>query len=111
MSTHVPGVSIASDCTLGESHREGIFFMSNVRVFGQFRPRLNVAPLLLTPGLAAIGYAMDGRQGAWWAVAAWLALVVGASVSCALHALRIADDGVPRTGRQAFDYDANNTGN
>jgi len=53
--------------------------MSKARVFGAFRPRLNIAPLLLTPGFAAIGYAVRGSQGAWWAVAAWLAVVLGAS--------------------------------
>lgn len=84
--------------------------MSNVRVFGRSRPRLNVAPLLLTPGFAVIGYAIGGRQGAWWAIAAWLALVVGAAVSCALHAWRGANELGPRPGRQAFDYDANNAG-
>ena len=84
--------------------------MSNVRVFGTFRPRLNIAPLLLTPGFAVIGYAIGGRTGAWWAVAAWLALVVGAAVSCVVHALRVAQEGVPQAGRRAFDYDANNAG-
>jgi len=84
--------------------------MSNVRVFGRFRPRLNVAPLLLTPGFAIIGYAIGGRSGAWWTVAAWLALVVGAAVSCAVHALRGSDETSQRAGRRAFDYDANNVG-
>ncbi len=82
--------------------------MSNTSVFGTFRPRLNIAPLLLTPGFAAIGYAVGGGSGAWWAVAAWLALVLGAAVSCAVHALRSAHEGQLRPGgRRAFDYDAN----
>jgi hypothetical protein len=84
--------------------------MSKARVFGNLRPRLNVAPLLLTPGFAAVGYAIRGSQGAWWAVAAWLALVLGAAVSCTLHAWRSAQESLPRTGRQAFDYDVNNAG-
>ena len=84
--------------------------MSNVRVFGTFRPRLNIGPLLLTPGIAVIGFAIGGSAGAWWAVAAWMALVVGAAVSCALHALLVGQEGVPPAGRRAFDYDANNAG-
>ena len=84
--------------------------MSHVRVFGSFRPRLNIVPLLLTPGFAVIGYAIAGRTGAWWAVAALMALVVGAAVSCAVHALRVGPDSVPPAGRRAFDYDANNAG-
>jgi len=82
--------------------------MSSDRLFGNFRPRLNVAPLLLTPGFAAIGYAIGGAQTAWWCVAAWLAVVVGASISCAVHALRSANEDTLHTGRRAFDYDANN---
>jgi hypothetical protein len=82
--------------------------MSKARVFGTFRPRLNIAPLLLTPGFAAIGYAVRGSQGAWWAVAAWLAVVLGAAVSCALHAWRTAQEALPSTGRRAFDYDVHN---
>ena len=86
--------------------------MSLARVFGNFRPRLNIAPLLLTPGFAAIGYAIGGASAAWWAVAAWLAIVLGAAVSCAVHALRAASQVSVRTGgRRAFDYDANNAGN
>ena len=86
--------------------------MSLARVFGNFRPRLNIVPLLLTPGVAAIGYAIGGAAAAWWAVAAWLAIVLGAAVSCAVHALRAAPEGRPRAGdRRAFDYDANNAGN
>jgi fatty acid desaturase len=86
--------------------------MSLARVFGNFRPRLNIAPLLLTPGFAAIGYAIGGASAAWWAVAAWLAIVLGAAVSCAVHALRAAHEGSARAGdRRAFDYDANNAGN
>jgi len=84
--------------------------MSNVRVFGRFRPRLNLAPLLLTPGFAVIGYAVGGRSGAGWAVAAWLALVIGAAVSCTVHALRDAEETTQQTGRRAFDYDANKAG-
>jgi hypothetical protein len=76
------------------------------RVFGKFRPRLNITPLLLTPGFAAIGYAAGGAPAAGWAVAAWLALVVGAAVSCAVHALRGAHEDMPRAGRRAFDYEA-----
>lgn len=86
--------------------------MSLARVFGNVRPRLNIAPLLLTPGFAAIGYAIGGASAVWWAVAAWLAIVLGAAVSCAVHALRAAHEGSARTnGRRAFDYDANNAGN
>jgi hypothetical protein len=86
--------------------------MSLARVFGNFRPRLNIAPLLLTPGFAAIGYAIGGAASAWWAVAAWLAIVLGAAVSCAVHALRFAREGGVRAGnRRAFDYDPNNAGN
>jgi hypothetical protein len=86
--------------------------MSLARVFGNFRPRLNIAPLLLTPGFAAIGYAIGGASAAWWAVAAWLAIVLGAAVSCAVHALRFAHEGSVRAGkRRAFDYDPNNAGN
>ena len=86
--------------------------MTLARVFGNFRPRLNITPLLLTPGFAAIGYAIGGISAAWWAVAAWLAIVLGAAVSCAVHALRSAQEGSPRTGgRRAFDYDTNNAGN
>jgi len=77
-------------------------------VFGTFRPRLNVAPLLLTPGFAAIGYAVRGSQGAWWTAAAWLAVVLGAAVSCTLHAWRNAQEALPGTERRAFDYDVNN---
>jgi len=84
--------------------------MSKARLFGVFRPRVNIAPLVLTPGFAAIGYAIRGSQGAWWAVAAWLAVVLGATVSCALHAWRNAPSALPRTGRRAFDYDVNNAG-
>ena len=85
--------------------------MSDVPMFGKFRPRLNIAPLLLTPGFAAIGYAIGGASAAWWGVAAWLALVVGAAVSCAVHALRSAHEDTLRPGRTAFDwYDANNVG-
>ena len=66
---------------------------------------------MLTPGFAAIGYAIGGTSAAWWGVAAWLALVVGAAVSCAVHALRSAHEDAQRTGRTAFDwYDANNVG-
>ena len=79
--------------------------MSHARVFGTSRPRLNVMPLLLTPGFAAIGYAVGGPEGAWWAVAAWLALVLAAAVPCALHAWRSAHDALPATDRQPFDYD------
>ena len=86
--------------------------MSLARVFGKFRPRLNIAPLLLTPGCAAIGYAVGGISAAWWAVAAWLAIVLGAAVSCTLHALRATNEvSVRAGGRRAFDYDANNAGN
>jgi fatty acid desaturase len=86
--------------------------MSLARVFGNFRPRLNIGPLLLTPGFAAIGYAIGGAAAAWWAVAAWLAVILGAVVSCAVHALRAANQGSARAGgRRAFDYDANNAGN
>ena len=81
--------------------------MTNPRLFGDFRPRLNVLPLLLTPGVAVVGYAAEGSQGAWWAIAAWLAIVIGAAVSGAVHALRSAHEGVAREGRRAFDYDAN----
>ena len=81
--------------------------MSHARMFGTFTPRLNVAPLLLTPGFAAIGYAIRGPQGAWWAVAAWAALVLGAGVSCALHAWRSAHEALAVSGRQPFDYDVN----
>ena len=84
--------------------------MSKARVFGTYRPRLNIAPLLLTPGFAAIGYAIGGSQGAWWAVAAWFALVLGAAVSCTVHAWRNAHQSMPRAGRRAFDYDVNNAG-
>jgi len=83
--------------------------MSDVPMFGKFRPRLNIVPLLLTPGFAAIGYAIGGAQAAWWGVAAWLAVVVGAAISCAVHAMRSAHEDA-RTGRQAFDYDTNNVG-
>ena len=79
--------------------------MSNARVFGTSRPHLNVMPLLLTPGFAAIGYAIRGSQGAWWAIAAWLALVLAAAVPCALHAWRSAHEELPPTGRRPFDYD------
>ena len=57
--------------------------MSLARVFGNFRPRLNIAPLLLTPGFAAIGYAIFGAIAggvSLWAVpdlfikAGWLRL-------------------------------------
>jgi len=85
--------------------------MSKARVFGTFRPRLNIVPLLLTPGFAAIGYAIGGASGAWWAIAAWLAVVLGAAVSCAVHAWRNAQEATPRSGRRAFDYDVNNAGN
>jgi len=84
--------------------------MSKARVFGTYRPRLNFAPLLLTPGFAAIGYAVRGSQGAWWAVAAWSAVVLGAAVSCTLHAWRSAQEALPHAGRRAFDYDVNNAG-
>ena len=76
-------------------------------LFGHLRPRLNVAPLLLTPGFAAIGYAIGGANAAFYGVAAWLALVLGAAVSCALHALRSAHKETLSQGRLAFDYDAN----
>jgi fatty acid desaturase len=101
-------MTFAEDGTLGDVHRQGATSMTNVRLFGTFRPRLNIAPLLLTPGFAAIGYAIGGAQAAWWAVAAWLAIVVGAAVSCAVHALRSAHEIEERAGRRAFDYDANN---
>ena len=85
--------------------------MSVVPMFGKFRPRLNIAPLLLTPGFAAIGYVIGGPQAAWWGVGAWLALVVGAAVSCAVHAWRSAHEDAELAGRTAFDwYDANNAG-
>jgi hypothetical protein len=84
--------------------------MSKARVFGTTQPRLNIAPLLLTPGFAAIGYAIRGSQGAWWAVGAWTALVLGAAVSCALHAWRSAQEALPHAGRRAFDYDVHNAG-
>ena len=85
--------------------------MSVVPMFGKFRPRLNVAPLLLTPGFAAIGYAVGGTRGAWWGVAAWLALMLGAAISCAVHAMRSAHEDAHRTGPRPFDwYDANNVG-
>jgi len=77
-------------------------------LFGTFLPRLNGTPLLLTPGIAAIGYAIGGGNAAWWAVAAWLALVLGATLSCTLHALRSAHEETPLPGRRAFDYDAKN---
>ena len=80
--------------------------MSIARVFGKYRPRLNIMPLLLTPGFAAIGYACGGAPAAGWAVAAWLALVTGAVVSCTVHALRGAQEELPRAGRRAFDYDS-----
>jgi hypothetical protein len=79
--------------------------MFKLRLFGTLRPRLNVLPLLLTPGLVAIGYAVDGATGAWCAIAAWLALVIGAAVSCTLHTLRDVHES-SNVGRQAFDYDA-----
>lgn len=84
--------------------------MSSNSLFGKFRLRLNVAPLLLTPGIAAIGYVIGGGRAAWWGVAAWLALVLGAAFSCAVHALRSAHDDVLHPGRRAFDYDAKNAG-
>ncbi len=84
--------------------------MSSDSLFGKVRPRLNLAPLLLTPGIAAIGYAIGGGRAAWWAIAAWLALVLGAACSCAVHALRSAHDDVLHAGRRAFDYDAKNAG-
>ena len=84
--------------------------MSSNTLFGNFRPRLNVAPLLLTPGFAAIGYAVGGAQSAGWCVAAWLAVVLGAAVSCGIHALRGGNEDDLRTGRRAFDYDANKVG-
>jgi hypothetical protein len=78
-------------------------------MFGRSRPRLNVFPLLLTPGFAAIGFAIGGAQAAWWGVAAWLALVIGAAVSCTFHAWRGAHEDALRAGRRPFDwYDANN---
>jgi hypothetical protein len=105
----VIGMTIAKPGTLGETTARSLF-MSKSRVFGTFRPRLNVAPLLLTPGFAAIGYAIGGSSGAWWAVAAWLAVVLGAAVSCTWHAWRAAQEPAPRTGRRAFDYDVHNAG-
>ncbi len=77
-----------------------------VRLSGLLKVRLNGVPLLLTPGFALVGYAIDGEQGAWWAAAGWVAVVVGATVSCALHASRGADAAAPRSGRRAFDYKA-----
>ncbi|MEP6502141.1 MAG: hypothetical protein ABJD97_02330 [Betaproteobacteria bacterium] len=83
--------------------------MSVAPMFGRSRPRLNVTPLLLTPGFAAVGYVLGGGQGAWWGVAAWMAVVLGAAASCALHAWRTAHDDVPSSGRRPFDgYDTNN---
>jgi hypothetical protein len=79
--------------------------MSNARMFGTSRHHLNVMPLLLTPGFAAIGYAVHGPRGAWCAVAAWLAIMLGATVSCALHAWRSAHEAHSASGRQPFDYD------
>jgi hypothetical protein len=79
--------------------------MSIARVFGKFRPRLNFTPLLLTPGFAAIGYAVGGAPAAGWVVAAWLALIVGAAVSCAVHALRDDQEDMSHAGRRAFDYE------
>ena len=73
-------------------------------LFGKFQPRLNGTPLLLTPGVAAIGYAIGGASAAGWGVAAWLAVVLGASVSCALHALRGVHEETLHPGRRAFDY-------
>jgi len=85
--------------------------MSDVPMFGKFRPRLHIAPLLLTPGFAVIGYVMGGEQAAWWGIAAWLALVIGAAVSCTVHAWRSAREDAQRPGRAAFDwYDVNNVG-
>jgi hypothetical protein len=84
--------------------------MSKARVFGMYRPRLNIAPLLLTPGFAAIGYSIRGPHGVWWAVVAWLAVVLGAMASCTLHAWRSARESLPHAGRRAFDYDVNNAG-
>ncbi len=81
--------------------------MSKLRLFGTFRPRLNVAPLLLAPGFAVLGYAAGGSAGAWWLVSAWLAVVFGAAVSCTVHALRNAHEDAIQPGRRAFDYDAN----
>jgi len=37
-------------------------------------------------------------------------VVLGAAVSCALHAWRSAQEALPRTSRRAFDYDVNNAG-
>jgi len=81
--------------------------MSKLRLFGTSRPRLNVLPLLLTPGFAAVGYAAAGPRGAEWTICAWLAVVIGAAVSCTVHALRNAHEDDLRRGRRAFDYDAN----
>ena len=103
----VIGMTIAKPGTLGETTGEEPS-MSKARVFGTFRPRLNIAPLLLTPGFAAIGYAVRGSQGACWAVAAWAAVVLGAAASCTLHAWRNAQEALPSAGRRAFDYDVNN---
>ena len=75
-------------------------------LFGKLRPRLNTPPLILIPGIAAIGYAIGGASAAWWGVAAWLALVFGAALSCALHTLRNAQEETMHAGRSAFDYDA-----
>ncbi len=81
--------------------------MTKPRLFGTFRPRLNYFPLLLTPGFAVVGYAAGGSHGARWAIAAWLAVVIGAAVSCSVHALRSAHEEGVREGRRAFDYDTN----
>jgi hypothetical protein len=82
--------------------------MSIYRSVGKLRPRLNVAPLLLTPGFAAVGYVIGGGQMAWWCVEGWLALIVAAAVFCLIQALRGADEDASHAGRRAFDYDGNN---
>jgi hypothetical protein len=74
-------------------------------LFSNLHPRLSGTPLLLTPGVATIGYVIGGRAGAWWGVAAWLAIVLGASVSCVVHAWREAHGETLHAGRRAFDYD------
>lgn len=71
--------------------------MSKVRMSGRLRPSLNLFPLMLTPGLAALGYTVGESLGAWLAMAAWLVLITVASFACALHALCRVVEGGPRT--------------